>query len=99
VLLFTLKNIWDCKKEDKHCLVAASIVMSGFVIPSIASLKGAVDELRGTYYPKNETEKRVSATINTFALLTLLQVYEALSSKNWGASTTLMGEIASDSYD
>ena len=35
--------------------------MSGFSMPniSIASIKGAVDELRGTYYPKNETERRV----------------------------------------
>ena len=27
------------------------------------------------------------------------QVYEALSSKNWGASTTLMNEIAGDTGD
>jgi hypothetical protein len=58
--------------------------MSSFTIPTIASLKNAVDELRVQYYPKNETERRV---------------YEALSSKNWGASTTLLGEIAQDSYD
>lgn len=57
---------------------------SSFSIPTIASLKNAVDELRVQYYPKNETERRV---------------YEALSSKNWGASTTLLNEIATDSYD
>jgi hypothetical protein len=57
---------------------------SSFAIPTIASLKNAVDELRVQYYPKNETERRV---------------YEALSSKNWGASTTLLSEIAADSYD
>lgn len=32
-------------------------------------------------------------------LIILLQVYEALSSKNWGASSTLMNEIASESND
>jgi hypothetical protein len=51
---------------------------------TIASLKNAVDEMRVQYYPKNETERRV---------------FEAVSSKNWGASTTLLGEIAADSYD
>eukprot|EP01031_Cornospumella_fuschlensis_P035964 gene35964-43619_t len=45
---------------------------------SLASLKNTLDEVRGTYYPKNETEKKV---------------YEALSSKNWGASSTLMNDI------
>ena len=34
--------------------------MSTFSIPTIASLKSAVDELRVQYYPKNETERRVS---------------------------------------
>lgn len=34
--------------------------MSSFSIPTIASLKNAVDELRVQYYPKNETERRVS---------------------------------------
>lgn len=58
--------------------------MSSFSIPSLASMKSAVDELRAQVIPKNETEKRV---------------YEALSSKNWGASTTMLNEIASDSYD
>jgi len=28
-----------------------------------------------------------------------VQVYEALSSKNWGASTTLLSEIAQESFD
>lgn len=58
--------------------------MSTFTIPSLASMKSAVDELRAQVIPKNETEKRV---------------YEALSSKNWGASTTMLNEIASDSFD
>ena len=34
--------------------------------------------------PKNEVEQRV---------------YEVLSHKNWGASTTLMNEIAQDTFD
>ena len=58
--------------------------MSSFSMPSLASMKSAVDELRAQVIPKNETEKRV---------------YEALSSKNWGASTTMLNEIAQDSYD
>jgi hypothetical protein len=28
-------------------------------IPSLATLKSAVDEIRVAYYPKNDTEKRV----------------------------------------
>eukprot|EP00605_Chrysophyceae_sp_TOSAG23-4_P000280 GSChrysophyteH1.ASY1.ANO1.322.1 assembled CDS len=49
-------------------------------------MMNAANEMRAQYYPNNETEKRV---------------FEALSSKNWGASTTLLSEIAEDSmqYD
>jgi len=42
---------------------------------TIASIKSQFDEVRAQVYPRNETEKKV---------------YEAVSSKNWGASTTLM---------
>jgi len=58
--------------------------MSTFSNFSLAALKNAADELRVQVYPKNETEKKV---------------YEALSSKNWGASSTLMNDIAADSMD
>lgn len=51
---------------------------------SIASIKNAADELRAQVYPKNETEKKV---------------YEAMSSKNWGASSTLLNDIANETYD
>lgn len=51
---------------------------------SLASIKSAADELRAQVYPRNETEKKV---------------YEALSSKNWGASTTLMQDIANETSD
>ncbi len=34
--------------------------------------------------PKTEVEKRM---------------YEAISNKNWGASSTLMNQIAADTYD
>lgn len=39
---------------------------------------------RDTIAPRNDTEKRV---------------YEALSNKNWGASSTLLNDIARDTYD
>ena len=42
---------------------------------TIAAIKSQFDEVRAQVYPRNETEKKV---------------YEAVSSKNWGASTTLM---------
>ena len=60
--------------------------MSGFTIPnmSMASIRNSIDEMRAQVYPRNETEKKV---------------YEALSSKNWGASTTLLNDIASESMD
>ena len=48
---------------------------------SVASLKNSLEEVRSQVYPKNDTEKKV---------------YEAVSSANWGASTTLMNEIAHD---
>jgi len=51
---------------------------------SLASIKNTFDEVRAQVYPKNETEKKV---------------YEALSSKNWGASSTLMNDIAAETYD
>jgi len=51
---------------------------------TLSSISTAADELRAQYYPRNETER---------------EVYEALSSKNWGASTTLMNEIAADTMD
>eukprot|EP01039_Chlorochromonas_danica_P003926 gene3923-4290_t len=51
---------------------------------NLASIKNSLDEVRAQYYPKNETEKKV---------------YEALSSKNWGASSTLLNEIAQESHD
>ena len=51
---------------------------------SMAGIRNQFDEMRAQVYPRNETEKKV---------------YEALSSKNWGASTTLMNEIASESMD
>ena len=50
---------------------------------SIAGISDMIDEQRATYYPKNETEKRM---------------YEALGNQNWGASTTLMTEIANDTF-
>jgi hypothetical protein len=49
---------------------------------SLAGIKNSLDEVRAQYYPKNETEKKV---------------YDALSSANWGASTTQLNEIAADS--
>jgi len=60
--------------------------MSGFGLPSLSlsGLVNAASELKAQYYPKNETERRI---------------YEALSNKNWGASSTLLIEIASDSMD
>ena len=39
---------------------------------------------RDTIAPRNDTEKRV---------------YEALSNKNWGASSTMLNDIARDTYD
>jgi len=51
---------------------------------SLAGIKNSLDEVRAQYYPKNETEKKV---------------YDALSSANWGASTTQLNEIATDSND
>lgn len=51
---------------------------------TLSSLKNSLDEVRAQYYPKNETEKKV---------------YEALSSKNWGASSTLMNDIANETND
>lgn len=57
-----------------------------FSIPnvSMAGIRNSIDEMRAQVYPRNETEKKV---------------YEALSSKNWGASTTLLNEIANESMD
>jgi hypothetical protein len=57
-----------------------------FAIPnvSMAGIRNQFDEMRAQVYPRNETEKKV---------------YEALSSKNWGASSTLMNDIASESMD
>jgi len=57
-----------------------------FTIPnvSLAGIRNQMDEMRAQVYPRNETEKKV---------------YEALSSKNWGASTTLLNDIASESMD
>lgn len=57
--------------------------MSGFNL-NLASLKNQFDEIRAHYYPKNEIEKKV---------------YEALSSKNWGASSSLLLEIANDTFN
>jgi epsin len=51
---------------------------------SIASISNSIAEVRAQVYPRNETERKV---------------YEALSSKNWGASTTLMNEIAGETFD
>ncbi|KAJ1436875.1 hypothetical protein B484DRAFT_392985 [Ochromonadaceae sp. CCMP2298] len=51
---------------------------------SIAGLKNALDEVRVQVYAKNDTEKKV---------------YDALSSKNWGASSTLLNDIAADTMD
>jgi len=51
---------------------------------SMATIKNSIDEVRAQVYPRNETERKV---------------YEALSSKNWGASTTLMNSIAGDTGD
>eukprot|EP00638_Chattonella_subsalsa_P004933 CAMPEP_0117757266 /NCGR_PEP_ID=MMETSP0947-20121206/14621_1 /TAXON_ID=44440 /ORGANISM="Chattonella subsalsa, Strain CCMP2191" /LENGTH=739 /DNA_ID=CAMNT_0005577111 /DNA_START=101 /DNA_END=2320 /DNA_ORIENTATION=+ len=48
------------------------------------ALRNAVEEVATTVKPKNDTEKRV---------------YEALSNKNWGASSSLMQEIARDTFD
>lgn len=57
-----------------------------FTIPnvSLAGIRNQMDEMRAQVYPRNETEKKV---------------YEALSSKNWGASTTLLNDIANESMD
>lgn len=57
-----------------------------FTIPNIsmAGIRNQLDEVRAQVYPRNETEKKV---------------YEALSSKNWGASTTLLNDIANESMD
>lgn len=51
---------------------------------SLAALKNTLDEVRVQVYAKNETEKKV---------------YEALSSKNWGASSTMLNDIANDTSD
>lgn len=51
---------------------------------SLAALKNTLDEVRVSVYAKNETEKKV---------------YEALSSKNWGASSTMLNDIAADTSD
>eukprot|EP01038_Epipyxis_sp_PR26KG_P012250 gene12250-16423_t len=48
---------------------------------SLATIKNSLDEVRAQVYPRNETERKV---------------YDALSSKNWGASSTLLNDIASD---
>jgi len=48
---------------------------------SLDRLRNAVDEVRAQIAPKNETERRV---------------YEAISNKNWGASSTLLNDIAAD---
>ncbi|CAN0042620.1 unnamed protein product, partial [Ectocarpus sp. 4 AP-2014] len=51
---------------------------------SLDKVKNMVGEVRDTIAPRNDTEKRV---------------YEALSNKNWGASSTLLNDIARDTYD
>lgn len=79
-------------------MVAAN--MSGF---SLSALKNTLDEVRVQVYPKNETEKKVAIEILCLCLLlyliVLAQVYEALSSKNYGASSTQMSDIAADTFD
>jgi hypothetical protein len=78
--------------------------MSNF---SLASLKNVAEELRAQVYPKNDTEKKVpSASVlhitgdYVFDLCFAYQVYEAISAlTNWGASTTLLSDIAGDTYD
>jgi hypothetical protein len=51
---------------------------------NLSSLKDMVDEAKNQIVPRTEMEKRMG---------------EALSNKNWGASSTLMNQIASDTYD
>jgi epsin len=52
---------------------------------SLSSLKNTLDDVRASVYPRNETERKV---------------YEALSSlKNYGASSTQMNDIASETFD
>lgn len=51
---------------------------------NLESLKNMVDEAKNQIVPRTEMEKRM---------------HEALSNKNWGASSTLMNQIASDTYD
>lgn len=52
---------------------------------TLSSLKNTFDEVRSQYYPKNETEKKVYDVLSQF--------------KNWGASSTQLNELASDSMD
>jgi hypothetical protein len=78
--------------------------MSGF---SLAALKNTLDEVRVSVYAKNETEKKVlslatatcSFVLFRYRCASRLQVYEALSSKNWGASSTQMNEIAAETSE
>ena len=78
--------------------------MSGF---SLAALKNTLDEVRVSVYAKNETEKKVHLlAITTDSIVSVhnccasrFQVYEALSSKNWGASSTQMNEIAAETSE
>lgn len=79
--------------------------MSNF---SLASLKNVAEELRAQVYPKNDTEKKVNYILTRSHLIGLVsntlfgmfQVYEAISAlTNWGASTTLLSDIAGDTYD
>ena len=50
---------------------------------SVSGLINSARELRASIAPKNETERRM---------------YEALGSQNWGASSSLLAEIAEDSF-
>ncbi len=51
---------------------------------TLGHLKNYAEEFRSQVAPRNETEKKV---------------YEAIGSANWGASTTLMNEIAAETFD
>jgi clathrin heavy chain len=61
--------IGTLRDQDLALKLATRLNLSGADDISIASLKGAVDELRGTYYPKNETEKRVSRNNQHFCII------------------------------
>ena len=51
---------------------------------TIGKMMNYAEEMRAQVMPRNETEKKM---------------YEALGSANWGASVSLMGEIAQDTFD